>query len=393
MNRRAFTLIELLVVIAIIAVLIALLLPAVQAAREAARRAQCTNNLKQLGIAIHNYEGSIGSFPLGTIAAAWPSDPNLSQGNYRWGALASSTPFLEQAGLFNSLNFSFPLFGESVPILSVAGVSAQHDGRQYDGLHVPLPERSHGAAHDRRRVPGRAGPAVRPHELPVLQRQRRQRRRRRPWRTASSARTSSPGTRTSPTGCRIPRSSANRCSGPAACGRIRLGPSSRTRTSCSARSRGRARRSRASLRRPACAPMILLAQPAVHLGRRQPQPGALQPLLSAELAVHRLHRRDQRRQRRLEGGAEPSSGGCQRPLRRRLGALRQELDQREDLGGDGLARRRRDREPRPVTCGPPGRSPVRTRTTHRPTEDRSWNPETSRSKSAGPIGITGSTPS
>src|SRR5246127_4639233 len=103
---RGFPLIELLVVIAIIAVLIALLLPAVQSAREAARRAQCTNNLKQLGIAIHNYEGSIGSFPLGTIAAAWPSDPNLSQGNYRWGALACLTPFVEQAGLFNSVNFS-----------------------------------------------------------------------------------------------------------------------------------------------------------------------------------------------------------------------------------------------------------------------------------------------
>ncbi len=70
-KRRGFTLIELLVVIAIIAVLIALLLPAVQAAREAARRAQCVNNLKQLGLATHNYISSNNVFPPQTVGRRW----------------------------------------------------------------------------------------------------------------------------------------------------------------------------------------------------------------------------------------------------------------------------------------------------------------------------------
>jgi prepilin-type N-terminal cleavage/methylation domain-containing protein/prepilin-type processing-associated H-X9-DG protein len=106
-TRRGFTLIELLVVIAIIAVLIALLLPAVQAAREAARRIQCTNNLKQLGLAIANYESANGSIPLGdvfntsTMPCTSPGFGNNCQ-NTPWFVLA--LPFIEQATLYNSFN-------------------------------------------------------------------------------------------------------------------------------------------------------------------------------------------------------------------------------------------------------------------------------------------------
>ena len=102
--RRGFTLIELLVVIAIIAVLIALLLPAVQSAREAARRAQCTNNLKQLGLAFHNYHSTNDTFPL--LAGA---GFNYSSGGYNaaWGpgTLVFALTFMENSPLQNAFNF------------------------------------------------------------------------------------------------------------------------------------------------------------------------------------------------------------------------------------------------------------------------------------------------
>ena len=108
-SRKAFTLIELLVVIAIIAVLLGLLLPAVQAAREGARRIQCVNNLKQIGLAVHNYETLVGSLPLG-CAVSFDRSGNPSFNG--WGITARLLPFLEGGAVFNASNFA--LANESI---------------------------------------------------------------------------------------------------------------------------------------------------------------------------------------------------------------------------------------------------------------------------------------
>jgi len=113
--RRGFTLIELLVVIAIIAVLIALLLPAVQAAREAARRIQCTNNLKQLGLGLHNYESVAGAFPPSCILSGKGNAVSLFLG---WSVHGRILPLLEQGPMFSSINFNFS--GESPFNLTVS---------------------------------------------------------------------------------------------------------------------------------------------------------------------------------------------------------------------------------------------------------------------------------
>ncbi|WP_165245896.1 DUF1559 domain-containing protein [Paludisphaera soli] len=124
--RRAFTLIELLVVIAIIAVLIALLLPAVQSAREAARRSQCINNLKQLGLAVHNYHSAINAVPplFGNFGQA-PNGPSEPGGPWPLGWMVHLLGYMEQQALFNSANFSFGAFGvANINTLSTTKVNA-----------------------------------------------------------------------------------------------------------------------------------------------------------------------------------------------------------------------------------------------------------------------------
>lgn len=118
-NNRGFTLIELLVVIAVIAILLALLLPAVQMVREAARKAQCSNNLKQIGLALQNYEGHHRMYPPSTTSqidfGVWSTNPT----QYHLHSWASFLlPHLDQAALYNQINFN--VSSVAVPNLKIA---------------------------------------------------------------------------------------------------------------------------------------------------------------------------------------------------------------------------------------------------------------------------------
>ncbi len=139
-RRRAFTLVEILVVVSIIGVLIAMLLPAVQAAREAARRVQCSNHLKQIGLAVHNYHGAFRVFP--------PSFGGAADAD--WSAQARILPYLEQADLFDQIDFTQPYknatLGDSSTLLSSVRIatylrpSEPNDrGRAKGGVAVHYP--------------------------------------------------------------------------------------------------------------------------------------------------------------------------------------------------------------------------------------------------------------
>jgi prepilin-type N-terminal cleavage/methylation domain-containing protein/prepilin-type processing-associated H-X9-DG protein len=127
MKRFGFTLIELLVVIAIIAILIALLLPAVQQAREAARRTQCKNNLKQLGLAMHNYHDVYKQFPVNHYDAGTPRGNNLT-------VLVGLLPYIDQAPLFNGIPFASTV---NITITPVAGGTKQVREFQIPGFMCP----------------------------------------------------------------------------------------------------------------------------------------------------------------------------------------------------------------------------------------------------------------
>lgn len=112
-RSRGFTLIELLIVIAIIGILVALLLPAVQAAREAARRMSCSNNLKQIGLALHNFHDVHDEFPVGSPNKSCRDFPEIPAWQYRWSPLAMLTPYMEQYHVYQTLNLDMPLYGHT----------------------------------------------------------------------------------------------------------------------------------------------------------------------------------------------------------------------------------------------------------------------------------------
>jgi prepilin-type N-terminal cleavage/methylation domain-containing protein/prepilin-type processing-associated H-X9-DG protein len=127
LTRRGFTLVELLVVIAIIGILVALLLPAIQAAREAARRSQCSNNAKQIGLALQNYHDTHGSFPPGVIWGPGVAPYTLPY-HHTWNVMI--LPFIEQQSLYNTVDVRLPIWGQAVVGTNVPTLRCPSDGRE-----------------------------------------------------------------------------------------------------------------------------------------------------------------------------------------------------------------------------------------------------------------------
>ena len=123
--RSAFTLVELLVVITIIGILIALLLPAVQAAREAARRLQCTNNMKQIGLALHNYQSTHQCFPPAVLWGNHTQAQNTQAKHHTW--LTLILPYLEQQPLWESVDFNLPAWGQRIVGVALASLRCPSD--------------------------------------------------------------------------------------------------------------------------------------------------------------------------------------------------------------------------------------------------------------------------
>lgn len=134
-SRRGFTLVELLVVIAIIGVLVALLLPAVQQAREAARRMQCTNNLKQLGIALHNYHDQFLAFPPGSVSSTVPRNGGGSGNSFGPSFYGLMLPFFEQNALYQQMTF----VGESPGYIAEGAGSAGDYNKTFVQQAGPIP--------------------------------------------------------------------------------------------------------------------------------------------------------------------------------------------------------------------------------------------------------------